>query len=68
MEPDDFLCSRNARPQKDGNGSLVVLLLAEKGEGRLCAQWEINQATLWDIEEYLWKTWMIKMRRGENRG
>jgi len=25
-----FLCSRNARPPKDGMGSLVVLLLAER--------------------------------------
>jgi len=30
MEPDDLLCSRNARPQKDGKGSLAVLLLAER--------------------------------------
>jgi hypothetical protein len=30
MKPDDHLCSRNARPQKDGKGSLVVLLLAER--------------------------------------
>jgi hypothetical protein len=30
MEPDDLLCSRNARPQKEGMGSLVVLLLAER--------------------------------------
>ena len=30
MEADDILCSRNARPQKDGKGSLVVLLLAER--------------------------------------
>ena len=30
MEPDDLLCSRNARPQKDGMGSLAVLLLAER--------------------------------------
>ncbi len=30
MEPDDLLCSRNARPQKDGKGSLAILLLAER--------------------------------------
>ena len=30
MEPDDLLCSRNARHPKDGKGSLVVLLLAER--------------------------------------
>jgi hypothetical protein len=30
MEADDLLCSRNARPQKDGEGSLAVLLLAER--------------------------------------
>jgi hypothetical protein len=30
MELDDLLCSRNARPQKGGKGSLVVLLLAER--------------------------------------
>jgi hypothetical protein len=30
MEPDDLLCSRNARPKKDGKGSLAVLLLAER--------------------------------------
>jgi hypothetical protein len=29
MESDDLLCSRNARPPKDGKGSLIVLLLAE---------------------------------------
>jgi hypothetical protein len=30
VEPDDLLCSRNARLQKVGKGSLVVLLLAER--------------------------------------
>ncbi|MEK6762384.1 MAG: hypothetical protein AABY96_06680 [Nitrospirota bacterium] len=30
METGDLLCSRNARPEKDGKGSLVVLLLAER--------------------------------------
>ena len=30
METDNFLRSRNARPQKDGKGSLIVLLLAER--------------------------------------
>jgi hypothetical protein len=31
MEPDDLLCSRNARPQKDEEGSgQVPLLLAER--------------------------------------
>jgi hypothetical protein len=31
MEADDLLCSRNARSQKDGKGSLLaVLLLAER--------------------------------------
>ena len=30
MGAEDILCSRNARPQKDGEGSLVVLLLAER--------------------------------------
>jgi hypothetical protein len=30
MEPDDLLCSRNARSEKDEKGSLVVLLLAER--------------------------------------
>ena len=30
MEPDGLLCSRNARPRKDGKGSLAVLLLAER--------------------------------------
>jgi hypothetical protein len=33
MESDDLLCSRNARPQKDGKGSLAVLLLAEQRTG-----------------------------------
>ena len=30
VEADDLPCSRNARPQKDGKGSLAVLLLAER--------------------------------------
>ena len=30
MEPDDLLCSRNARSEKEGKGNLVVLLLAER--------------------------------------
>jgi len=30
MQPDDLLCSRNARPQKDGKGGLIILLLAER--------------------------------------
>jgi hypothetical protein len=30
MESDDLLCLRNARSEKDGMGSLVVLLLAER--------------------------------------
>ena len=28
MESDDLLCSRNARPQKDGEGSRQTILLA----------------------------------------
>ncbi|MBI5316114.1 MAG: hypothetical protein HZB34_09095 [Nitrospirae bacterium] len=40
MEPDDLLGSRNARPPKDGKGSLAVLLLAERAQSR------IDQATL----------------------
>ena len=34
MEPDDFLCSRNTRSQKDGKGSLVILLLAKRAQSR----------------------------------
>ena len=34
MEPDDLPCSRNTRSQKDGKGSLVVLLLAERAQSR----------------------------------
>ena len=30
MEPDDLLRSHNAQPQKDGQGSLADLLLAER--------------------------------------
>jgi hypothetical protein len=30
MGADDLLCSRNARLNKEGKGSLVVLLLAER--------------------------------------
>jgi len=37
MELDDLLCSRNARPQKDGKGSLIVLLLAERARSE-CAR------------------------------
>ncbi len=37
MEPDDLLCSRNARPQRDGKGSLAVLLLAERARSE-CAR------------------------------
>ena len=37
MEPDDLLCSRNARPQKDGKDSLAVLLLAERAQSE-CAR------------------------------
>jgi hypothetical protein len=37
MEPDDLLCSRNARPEKDGKGSLVVLLLTERARSE-CAR------------------------------
>ncbi len=37
MEPDDLLCSRNAQPQKDGKGSLAVLLLAERAQSE-CAR------------------------------
>jgi hypothetical protein len=37
MEADDLLCSRNARPQKDGKGSLAVLLLAERARSE-CAR------------------------------
>jgi hypothetical protein len=45
MEPDDLLCSRNARPQKDGKGSLAVLLLAERARSE-CegAVWSIPRA------------------------
>jgi hypothetical protein len=37
MEPDDLPCSRNARSQKGGKGSLVVLLLAERARSE-CAR------------------------------
>ena len=37
MEADDLLCSRNARPKKDGKGSLAVLLLAERARSE-CAR------------------------------
>ena len=38
MEPDDLLCSRNARPQKDGKGSgQVPSLLAERARSE-CAR------------------------------
>ena len=30
MEPDDLLCSRNARPQKDGKGTHVGPVLPER--------------------------------------
>jgi hypothetical protein len=30
MEPDDLLCSRNARPQKGGVGSHQTILLARR--------------------------------------
>lgn len=30
MEPDGLLCSRNAHPRKNEEGSLAVLLLAER--------------------------------------
>jgi len=30
MDADDLLCSRSARPPKDGTGNLVVLMLAER--------------------------------------
>ena len=32
MEPDDLLCSRNARPQKGGIGSRQTILLARRAE------------------------------------
>jgi hypothetical protein len=35
MEADDLLCSRNARSRKEGKGSLVVLLLAERAQSRI---------------------------------
>ena len=37
MEADDLLCSRNARPQKDGKDSLAVLLLSERAQSE-CAR------------------------------
>ncbi len=37
METDDLLCSRNARPPKDGKDSLAVLLLAERARSE-CAR------------------------------
>jgi hypothetical protein len=37
MEPDDLLCLRNARPEKEGKGSLVILLLAERARSE-CAR------------------------------
>src|SRR3954453_5095682 len=37
MEPGDLPCSLNARPPKDGKGSLVVLLLAERARSE-CAR------------------------------
>ena len=38
MEPDDLLCSRNARPQKDGKGAAgPSFLLAERARSE-CAR------------------------------
>ena len=37
VESDGHLCSRNARPRKDGKDSLVVLLLAERARSE-CAR------------------------------
>ncbi len=48
MEPDDLLCSRNARPQK----ALV---------GR--AQWKINQAPSLERNEQAWKEHVYRSMR-----
>ncbi len=50
MEPDDLLCSRNARPQK----ALV---------GR--AQWKINQPPSWRENEQAWGEYSYRSMRAE---
>jgi len=53
MEPDDLLCSRNARPQK----ALV---------GR--AQWKINQAPSLERNEQAWKEHVYRSMRAAEAG
>jgi hypothetical protein len=51
MEADDLLYSRNARPKKDGKGSLVVFLLAEQRRGWslmiFCARATRSGSSVW---------------------
>ena len=51
MEPDDLLCSRNARSEKDEKGSLVVLLLAERARVRLSG-WLVFLVCLVLLDEF----------------
>jgi len=37
MEPDDLLCSRNARPEKDGEGAPGALLARRTRTVKLCS-------------------------------
>ncbi len=53
MEPDDLLCSRNARPEK----ALV---------GR--AQWKINQAPSLERNEQAWKEHVYRSMRAVEAG
>jgi hypothetical protein len=47
MEPDDLLCLRNARPQKDEEGAARRPSCSQNAHDETvlvrCAQWKINQ-------------------------
>ena len=68
MEPDDFLCSRNARPPKALARASGTSWRASGWAGEKAVHSRKSFSPHRDIKECLWRTWMIEVRRGENRG
>ena len=65
MEPDDLLCSRNARPEKGGIGSSQTILLALRGRTiRMCSL----DARLCGLTETILKSRMSENSPPENDG
>ena len=61
MEPDDFLCSRNALPQKGGIGSHQTILLARRAP--TVKQWSLDARSEGQSGDSLGREGVMMQRR-----